>query len=56
MDNKPSWLQNEKIKERFDSLPKAVQENIMQASLSFNSAEELQICAENISGKGISAK
>lgn len=48
MASQPSWKQNEKIRECFDSLPKAIQENIMQSGADFNSAEEMKNCAESI--------
>ncbi len=46
--NPPSWKQNTKISEYFNSLPKAVQENIIQSGADFNSDEEMKTCVENI--------
>jgi len=51
MDTRPSWLQNDKIKECFDSLPKVAQETILQSSATFNSAEELMKFSENFTGR-----
>ncbi|MBP1578203.1 MAG: hypothetical protein J6C75_06945 [Oscillospiraceae bacterium] len=48
MAEKPSWMQNAKMLECFNSLPKAIQENIMQSGADFNSDEEMKKCAENI--------
>ena len=48
MAQKPSWMQNTKMREYFSTLPKAVQENIMQSGADFNSDEEMKNCAENI--------
>ena len=50
MENLPAWLQNDKIKECFDSLPKMTQEAIMQGTNGFNSAEDLVKFAENFTG------
>ncbi len=50
MKNEPAWLQNTKIRECFDSLPKATQETILQSTSGFNSAEELMKFAENYTG------
>ena len=50
MAEKPSWMQNQKIMEYFNTLPKAVQENIIQSGAGFNSDEEMKKCAENITG------
>lgn len=51
MDNKPSWMRNQKMKEYFDGLPAFVQENIMQTSTPFSSLEEIEQCANNIRQK-----
>ena len=51
MDKKPAWLNNAKIKEYFDSLPKMTQEAIMQSTNGFNSAEDLIKFSENFNGK-----
>jgi|GEM_PF-4308710 len=50
MENQPAWLQNSKIRECFDSLPKMTQEAIMQSTNGFNSAEELMKFSENFNG------
>jgi len=51
MDKKPAWLNNAKIKECFDGLPKMTQEAIMQSTNGFNSAEDLIKFSENFNGK-----
>lgn len=48
MSNTPQWLKDQRMKEYFDGLPAAVQENIMQASVPFSTFDELQQCAQNI--------
>lgn len=50
MDKTPAWLQNAKIKECFDGLPKATQEAVMQSTAGFNSAEDLMKFSENYNG------
>ena len=50
MEKTPAWLQNDKMKECFDKLPKVAQESIMQASNGFNSAEDMMKVAENFIG------
>ena len=51
MEANSTWKQNSKIRECFDSLPKSIQETIMQSGADFNSAEELKNCAQNFLGK-----
>ena len=51
MEKTPAWLQNTKMKECFDKLPKIAQESIMQGSNGFNSAEDMMKVAENFIGK-----
>ncbi|MBQ2751755.1 MAG: hypothetical protein IJB92_08300 [Clostridia bacterium] len=51
MEKTPAWLQNTKMKECFDKLPKIAQESIMQGSSGFNSAEDMMKVAENFIGK-----
>lgn len=50
MARQPSWMNNTKIKEYFDSLPKSVQENIIQSGAEFNSDEEMKSCVNSITG------
>ena len=50
MKKTPEWLQNAKMKECFDKLPKVAQETIMQSSNGFNSAEDMMKFAENFTG------
>lgn len=48
MNNSPEWLKDADMKQYFDGLPAAVQENIMQTSVPFSTFEELKKCAQNI--------
>ena len=48
MEQKASWMQDERMRQYFDGLPTFVQENIMQSSVPFNTYEELVRCADNI--------
>lgn len=50
MENKPEWMKNEQVKAYFDGLPAYVQENIMQASVPFNTLGEIEKFAQNIKG------
>lgn len=48
MASSHSWIQNTKIAEYFNSLPKAVQENIIQSGADFNSDSEMKACVESL--------
>ena len=56
MEKTPAWLQNTKMKECFDKLPKIAQESIMQSSNGFNSVEDMMNVAENFTGKNFKAE
>ena len=56
MEKTPAWLQNAKMKECFDKLPKVAQESIMQGSNGFNSAEDMMKVAENFTGNSFKSE
>ena len=56
MKKTPAWLQNAKMKECFNKLPKVAQESIMQGSNGFNSAEDMMKVAENFTGNSFKSE